>query len=193
MRYQAYDDNTIATEDVLADSTTVNAPSNQFIPGLFIQDEVALSPQWKILAGLRLDHYSKHGPILAPRLNIKYNPSEWTTIRANFGTGFRIVNLFTEDHAFVTGQRKVTIAEKLDPEKSYNAALSTNIIYSLGKGTGSIDLDGYYTYFTNKIIPDYGSPGEIIYANSDGHATTMGLGAKINYGFVFPLTAIRRI
>ena len=187
LRYQGYDDNTVATEEVLPDSTVSNRPDNQFIPGVFVQDEFRANDRWTILAGARLDHYKRHGAIFSPRLNIKYKPSEWTTLRANFGTGFRIVNLFTEDHAFITGQREVVIEETLEPETSYNASLSSSFIYTLGNGTGTIDVDGYYTYFTNKIIPDYSEPGKIIYANSDGHARTMGIGANISYGFAFPL------
>ena len=38
--------------------------------------------------------------------------------RLNAGTGFRLVNLFTEDHAFITGQREVKILEELKPEES---------------------------------------------------------------------------
>ncbi|MEL6718086.1 MAG: TonB-dependent receptor [Bacteroidota bacterium] len=186
-RLQSYDDNTVATEMQQADGSIENNPDNQYIPGFFVQDEFAASPQWTILGGARLDHYQSHGLIFSPRLNLKYKPSEWTTLRTNFGTGFRVVNLFTEDHAFITGQRSVEIQEALKPEQSYNSSLNLNHIFTLGTGSGSIDLEGYYTYFTNKIIPDYDTPGKIIYANSSGFAETMGIGTTINYNFKFPL------
>ncbi|MFN7116981.1 MAG: TonB-dependent receptor [Saprospiraceae bacterium] len=176
-RYQYYDDNTFATQ----------SPDYQFIPGVFLQDEWTLNPHFTLLGGARLDHYDAHGIIFAPRLNIKYKPSTWTTLRTNFGTGFRVVNLFTEDHAFVTGQRTVEIIGDLQPERSYNISFNFNHIFTLGESQGSIDLESYYTYFTNKIIPDYDTPGKIIYANSEGHAETMGIGVNINQNFTFPL------
>lgn len=176
-RYQNYDDNTVATE----------SPDNQFIPGLFIQDEWEVNKNITLLGGARLDHYAAHGPILAPRLNLKYNPGTWTTLRANFGTGFRIVNLFTEDHAFVTGQRTVEILGQLRPERSYNGSLNINHVFTLGNTQGTVDLESYYTYFTNKIIPNYDILGKIIYANTEGHAETMGLGINITQEFMFPL------
>ena len=126
--------------------------------------------------------------IFSPRLNIKYKPTVWTTIRANLGTGFRTVNLFTEDHAFITGQRTVEIVEALNPEQSYNSSLNINHVYSLMDGTGSIDLEAYYTHFTNKIIPNYDTPNKIIYGNSNGFARTMGIGLTFNHSFDFPLT-----
>ncbi len=177
-RYQVYDDNTVATK----------SSDRQFIPGFFAQNEWEVNKKITLLSGARLDHYTSHGVIFSPRLNLKYKPGTWTTLRANFGTGFRVVNLFTEDHAFVTGQRSVEILDKLKPERSYNGALNINHVFVLGNSQGSIDLEAYYTYFTNKIIPDYDTPGKIIYANTDGHAETMGLGVNMTQEFTFPLS-----
>lgn len=177
-RFQNYDDNTVATQN----------PDNQFTPGFFAQDEWALSERFTLLGGARLDHYEAHGLVFAPRLNLKYKPGTWTTLRSNFGTGFRVVNLFTEDHAFVTGQRSVEIVGDLKPEQSYNTSLNINHIFTIGNSQGAIDVDGYYTYFVNKIIPDYNTIGKIIYANSSGHAESMGIGMNITQSFTFPLS-----
>ena len=98
------------------------------------------------------------------------------------------MNLFTEDHAFVTGQREVFIADELEPESSYNFSLNYNQVYTGLGGSGSIDLEGFYTHFTNKIIPDYDTPGMIIYENSDGYARTMGIGLNLNHNFKFPFS-----
>lgn len=182
LRYQSYDDNTIATEDSVS-----NRPDQQFIPGIFIQDEWEVSNQFTALGGLRLDHYQDHGLILAPRLNLKYKPGQWTTLRSNFGTGFRIVNLFTEDHAFVTGQREVIIEEELQPEESYNLSLNLNHVYTIGASQGMLDVDVFYTYFTNKITPDYETDGQIRYANSNGYSVSKGIGFNIQQEFIFPL------
>lgn len=186
-RYQIYDDNTIATEESV-DGAVLNRPDQQFIPGIFVQDEWDVTKRLTLLAGSRLDFYQAHGAIVSPRLNTKYKPGEWTTLRANLGTGFRLVNLFTEDHAFVTGQRTVEILGDLDPEQSYNASLNFNHVYTLGNSQGMIDIDAFYTYFTNKIIPNYDTPGKIIYANTDGFAVTKGIGLNVNHQFQSPLS-----
>lgn len=186
-RYQSYDDNTVATEQVSIFGNT-NAPDRQYIPGIFAQDEWEINPTLTILGGARLDHYKRHGLIFAPRLNMKMDLNEWTSLRSNFGTGFRVVNLFTEDHAFITGQREVVIAEELAPEESYNASINLNHVFVLGPVQGTIDVDAFYTYFTNKIIPDYDSPTQIIYANSSGHAVSRGIGFNVNQEFTIPLS-----
>jgi len=186
LRYDAYDDNTSATEKEI-DGLITNTPNNQFVPGIFAQDEFSISQNLKVLGGLRLDHHQDHGLIYSPRLNVKLNTSDWTTFRFNFGTGFKVVNLFTEDHAFVTGQREVIIGEELDPESSYNFSVNFNQVYNGMAGTGTIDIEGFYTHFTNKIIPDYDTPGFIVYENSDGFARSMGLSMNITHNFNIPI------
>lgn len=187
LRYDAYDDNTIATEEEI-DEEVINKPNNQFVPGIFVQDQYMVSEKLTLLGGLRFDHHQQHGVIFAPRFNAKYNASDWTTFRFNFGTGFKVVNLFTEDHAFVTGQREVVIVDNLDPEQSLNFSLNYNQIYTGLGGSGSIDLEGFFTHFTNKIIPNYDIPGKIVYQNSEGFARSMGISLNMNHNFLIPLS-----
>ncbi len=176
IRAQTYDDNTVATQ-----TAGVNAPSRQWIPGWFVQDEWTLGQHFSMMPGLRIDHYATHGLIPSPRMSVKWQPSLVHTFRANAGTGFRIVNLFTEDHAFVTGQREVLIEEELKPERSLTATLSWHYLPGRQGQWGSLDLDAHFTHFTNKINPDYDSPGLIRYANSDGFTQSVGLSGQWSF------------
>ena len=178
-----YDDNTIATEKVV-DGDIRNNASNQFIPGLLVQDQFKPSDKISLVGGLRLDHFKDHGLIFAPSFHIKYNPGQWLAFRLNVGTGFRLVNLFTEDHAFVTGQREVKIAEELQPEKSKSLILNTNYIYTGFNGSGNFDIDLFYTYFSNKIIPNYDIQKYIIYQNSEGYSYSKGVSGAWNHSFL---------
>src|SRR5690606_5866908 len=109
-RYNFYNDNTPATQT--ADEVT--------IPSVFIQDEMTLGNNHSLLLGARWDYDKRHGSILTPRLAYKWKPTDGSVFRVNAGTGFRVVNLFTEDHAALTGARDVIITEALNPERSYN-------------------------------------------------------------------------
>ncbi|GGB70889.1 TonB-dependent receptor [Flavobacterium suaedae] len=185
MRYTVYDDNTPATAS--ADGTD-NKPNETPLPGLFIQDEWKLNEKHKLLGGYRFDYDKNHGGVHSPRVAYKFAPNTNNTIRASFGTGFRVVNLFTEDHAALTGAREVIIAEELDPERSYNA----NLNYVLKVPTDSFflnfDITGFYTYFTNKIVGDFDSdPNKIIYDNLRGHAISQGVSLNVDATFTFPL------
>ncbi|MDQ3191326.1 MAG: TonB-dependent receptor [Bacteroidota bacterium] len=178
LRYNNYDDNTYATP--YADKT--------IIPGVFIQDEYTLKDNVTLLGGLRYDYHKNHSGIFSPRFNLKYKPGIYTTFRLNAGTGFRVVNLFTEEHAALTGARTVVIKGELNPEKSYNMNLNFNHIFTLGESSGSIDADAFYTYFENKIIPDYETDRNlIIYDNLQGFSISRGFSLSYSQRFNFPL------
>jgi outer membrane receptor for ferrienterochelin and colicins len=80
--------------------------------------------------GIRYDYNKVHGNIFTPRLAYKLTINPNNILRLNTGTGFRVVNLFTEDHAALTGARTVEIKESLAPEKSYNINLNYTKKYS---------------------------------------------------------------
>lgn len=175
-RYQSYEDNSLADTD-----------EKRSIPGLFAQDEFSLTDRTLLQGGMRLDYHVKHGFIWTPKLNIKHQLGKYSTLRLNAGTGFRLVHLFTEDHAALTGSRTVFIKDKLDPERSYNTNLNWNYVFSLGESSGSFDIDAFYIYFLNKIIPDYDTdPNLIIYDNLEGYGISRGLSLNVHQSFKIP-------
>lgn len=173
LRYTYYDDNTPATAQL--DST--NNPNKTVLPGVFIQDEINFTDKQKLLLGMRYDYNSNHGSILTPRIGYKYAFNKKNIVRLNSGTGFRVVNLFTEDHAALTGARKIVIEEELNPEQSYNVNLNyEKKLFPSDDVFIGLDLSAWYTYFTNQIIPDYETnPNEIIYKNLNGYAQSRGI------------------
>ncbi len=186
-RYTYYDDNTPATGS--ATDITLNAPTNTHLPGVFMQDEISINDQHKILLGLRYDYNSLHGSILTPRVNYKLNSKNKRNIlRLSVGNGYRVANVFTEDHAALTGARDVVFANNLNPETSWNG--NVNFVKKIVAGSTFIGLDAtvFYTYFNNKIIADYETdPNKIIYDNLDGHAVSQGISLNIDVAFPFGL------
>ena len=174
-RYSYYDDNTTATTE--AEST--------WLPGIFVQDEITFSPKSQVLLGARYDYNSIHGSIFTPRVAYRFKANENTIFRLNAGTGFRVVNLFTEDHAALTGSRDVVIQNDLKPEKSVNVNL--NYIQKINFENGTfmgIETTAFYTRFSNKIISDYETdPNKIIYDNIDGYAISQGISTNVDLNF----------
>lgn len=167
-----YDDNTPATQTL----DYKNAPSNQLLPGAFMQDEWAASSTQTFLLGMRYDYYKAHGNLFSPRLSYKFQPSKFHTLRLSFGNGFRVVNVFTEDHASLTGARKVEIASTLNPEISYNSNLNYTYFKTVKNGFINVDAGAFYTYFSNKIIADYATDAnKIIFNNLNGYAVSRGV------------------
>lgn len=176
VRYNYYDDNTPATTD---------EPENVWIPSLFAQDEISLNQKHSILTGIRYDYDQRHGNIFTPRAAYKWKISDNDIFRVNTGTGFRVVNLFTEEHAALTGAREVVIVEELKPERSINVNLNyLKKIYSNNGTFIGIDASAFYTHFSNIILPDYDTnPNQIIYDNLDGKSVSQGVSANLDMVF----------
>ena len=183
-RYTTYDDNTFATSE--SDGET-NKPSVIHLPGVFLQDEISLTNQHKILIGARYDYNSLHGTIFSPRVNYKWNSKNNKNIlRFSIGNGFRVANIFTEDHAALSGAREVVFEGELSPEKSWNANVNFVKKISINNTLISLDASGFYTHFNNRILPDYETDSnKIIYANLNGFSVSKGL--SLNSDISFPL------
>ena len=179
-RYTFYDDNTPSTAIY-----NVNNPQEIWLPGIFFQDDITISEKQQLLLGIRYDYNSIHGNIFTPRLAYKWKINNDNILRFNTGTGYRVVNLFTEDHAALTGSREVTIASELNPEKSINVNLNyiKNKYFNNGSFL-SVETTAFYTKFSNKIISDYETdPNKIIYNNINGYAISQGISMTINATF----------
>jgi outer membrane receptor for ferrienterochelin and colicins len=179
LRYTLYDDNTTAT---LLNGGAKNNASKTFLPGVFLQDEWKLNEKQQLLMGLRYDHHSEHGNIFTPRIAFKHKLSSNNMVRINAGTGFRVVNIFTEDHAALTGARTVAVTEALKPERSYNVNVNYTTTVALNNSFINIESTAWFTYFSNQIMADYDTDAnKIFYRNLDGYATTKGASVNIDY------------
>lgn len=182
-RYTFYDDNTPATATFDTLGAGGNMPSKTYLPGLFVQDEISINSHNKLLIGMRYDYNSIHGSILTPRVNYKWSsPNKNNVLRVGFGNGYRVANVFTEDHAALTGARQVEFLSDLKPETSWNG--NVNFVKKIFAKDGTfigLDASAFYTYFTNKIIADYDTdPNKIVYDNLDGYAVSKGVSLNMD-------------
>ena len=175
--YTYYDDNSMATLE----------PSEIHLPGIFLQDQIQFSKQSILLLGGRYDYNTNHGNVFSPRANYKWmSKSKKTILRFTAGNGFRVVNIFTEEHQAFTGTRELIIQEELKPEKSWNGNVNYVKKFLFKNDVFlSFDFTGFYTHFSNQILPDYSTdPNAIIYDNLDGYSVSKGL--SLNTDFSLP-------
>lgn len=178
VRYTRYDDNSPATYD---DQSDVNLISKIILPGIYLQDVISLNEKHKLLASFRYDYHSDHGSIYTPRIGYKGSVHK-TDFRVNAGTGYRVVNIFTEDHAALTGSRDVIVEEGIKPETSYNINVNMNRSFlTKRRRYFNIDLSAFYTYFDNRIIADYDTdPNLIIYDNLQSYGINRGVSLNLS-------------
>lgn len=158
---------------------------NEIIPGIFAEN----SFKWKgdkivLLTGLRLDYHNTFGYFLTPRSLIKYEIKPNTIVRANAGTGFRTINLFSENLNLLASSRDIVITEQLKPERAFNWGINLTQKLYLENVTGSISMDFYQTRFMNQIFPDYDADAsKAIVSNFTGQSISNGFQVESNLKF----------
>jgi len=159
---------------------------NESIPGVFAENSLSfLDDKASLMTGLRFDYHNKYNLIVTPRALLRYQPADEVVFRVSAGTGFRTINLFSENPTILASSRDIIIAETLDPEKTFNFGADILYYFNIGKAGGSLNLDFYRTTFNNKIIPDYDSdPSKVIFANLKGIAYSNVLQAETNVSLI---------
>lgn len=120
-----------------------------------------LQNEWKnkkisLLVGGRFDkHNLIKNPIISPRANIRYSPSDFVSMRASYSSGFRAPQAFDEDlHISAMGGNVVliTIDPNLQTEKSKSYSASADFYKTIKNVQLNFLVEGFYTSLDNVFI-----------------------------------------
>ncbi len=105
--------------------------------------------RWGFLIGARIDKHSLiSNPIISPRANLRFNPSDRFNFRLSYSTGFRSPQAYDEDFhvAVVGGERVVTVlAPGLKQESSQSVSASADIYHRFGNVQTNLLVEGFMT------------------------------------------------
>lgn len=105
--------------------------------------------RWGFLVGARIDKHSMIShPIVSPRANIRFNPTDKINFRLSYSTGFRSPQAYDEDFhvAIVGGERVVTVlAQNLKQESSNSVSASADLYHTFGNVLTNLLVEGFYT------------------------------------------------
>ena len=153
------------------------------IPGLFAENTMRFfDDKLTWIAGVRGDHHNQFGFQFTPRTLLKYDINPKTIIRANIGTGWRPVNLFSENIGLLVSSRDIIFAEQLKPEKAVNFGFNLTQKFNTEDNnlSGYFSADYYRTDFQNQIFPDYDTdPTKVIVKNFTGTSVSNGFQAEL--------------
>lgn len=153
------------------------------IPGIFAENTVRFfNNKITWITGVRADHHNQSGYHLTPRTLLKYDIAPRTIVRANVGTGWRTVNLFSENIGLLVSSRDILFTEKLQPEKALNLGVNLTQKFETTDNniSGFFSADFYRTEFQNQIFPDYDTdPTKAIIQNFTGTSVSNGFQAEI--------------
>jgi outer membrane receptor for ferrienterochelin and colicins len=160
-----------------------NYKRQENIPGLFTENTMRFfDDKLTWIAGLRGDHHNQFGFRLTPRTLLKYDLASKTILRANIGTGWRTVNLFSENIGLFVSSRDIVFAEQLLPERALNYGINLTQKFERNdeKLSGYFSVDFYRTDFQNQIFPDYDSDAsKAIIKNFTGTSISNGFQSEL--------------
>jgi iron complex outermembrane receptor protein len=137
------------------------------VPGVFVQDDVALRPWLIVSASGRLDHHSRYGIFFSPRVSSLLRGGAWTS-RLSFGAGFYGPSALTEETE-AAGLARLVIPEPLEAERGRSLTLD------VGRTDGplSYTLTAFRSRVRYPIHVDR-SAG-LVLTNADEPSTTAGI------------------
>jgi outer membrane receptor for ferrienterochelin and colicins len=157
------------------------------IPGIFAENTLRMfNDRLTWIAGIRADQHNQFGMYVTPRTLIKYDATPRLILRANIGTGWRTVNLFSENIGLLVSSRNILFTEALQPERALNMGINlTHKFESKDKNiTGYISADFYRTNFHNQVFPDYDTdPSKAIIQNFYGTSISNGFQTEVYLNF----------
>lgn len=129
----------------------------ELTPGIFAEYNYKIADTFSMIAGARVDYSTAYGVFATPRLNVRYAPFEWWTLRSSVGLGYRSPNLIADNAQFLPSARQwqlKTADWTPQQERSVNAGLTTTFDIPLGNRTLQLSAEYYYTTFLNGLIAD---------------------------------------
>ena len=123
-------------------------------PGVFAEYSFKYAEMVSLVAGVRADYSTKYGFFFTPRMNIRYTPFEWWTIRASAGMGYRSPNAIADNAFILPSSRALQLADEIKQERAANAGVSTTFYIPIGSRQLQLSAEYYYTHFINSLIVD---------------------------------------
>ena len=124
-------------------------------PGAFAEYTYAYKDKVTLLAGIREDYSSTYGFFTTPRMNLRFAPFEWWTVRGSVGLGYRSPNAIADNAAYLPSNRVYDFnAGNLAQERSMNTGISTVFYIPMGKRELQLSGEYYYTKFLDGVIAD---------------------------------------
>lgn len=171
---------------------TLDFYRTEHVPGAFFEYTYENLDNLTVIAGMRFDYNSLFGEIFTPRLHLRYNPWESTTVRLSGGRGTRTANIIAENTSVLASSRQI-LFDNIQTDKGYgfrqdqawNFGANLTQEFRFNYRPGVINLDFYHTRFDNQVVLDLDrSPQQAVFAGLDGESFANSLQAQIDYEIV---------
>lgn len=146
-------------KELFADSKFANSwtgDRTENVSGAFAQYTLKPNDKFDFLAGLRIDRNNMYSETLVtPRIHLRYNFAQNSTVRASAGRGFYSPNIISSNIGILATGRKITIDENIKMEKAWTLGASFTQNFTTGENrNGYISFDYFHTDFQNQTVVD---------------------------------------
>ena len=131
-----------------------NFNRDEVTPGAYFEYTYTYKDRLTLLAGVRADWSSRYGFFFTPRLNVRYAPFAWWTLRASAGLGHRSPNLLADNAAYLASNRTWLMPDKPVLERAWNSGVTMTFYIPIGERELQLSGEYYYTRFHDGVIID---------------------------------------
>ena len=142
--------------------------------GVFAEYTYMYQDKVTLLAGLRVDGGNNTAIFVTPRMNIRYAPFEWWTLRGSVGLGYRTPNVLADNAGYLVSNREWKRVEwttnrpqsadhVFHQERAVNAGATMTFYIPIGKRELQISAEYYYTQFLDGVIADLDRDPHAVY------------------------------
>ena len=145
-------------------------------PGIFAEYAYTYSDKLSLVAGVRADWSPHYNFFFTPRMNVRYSPFTWWTVRASAGMGYRTPYVLA-DNAFILPSGRQMYFDRFDgmsmdpshmtheigQERAVNTGVSMTFYIPMGRKELQLSAEYYYTHFLNSLIVDLDRDPHAVY------------------------------
>ena len=137
---------------------------SEVTPGIFAEYTYSYTELLTLLAGVRGDWSSTYGFFFTPRVNVRWSPFDWWTMRASTGLGYRSPNLIADNAGLLVSNRRTLFVKDAAQEKALNAGATMTFHIPAGQHELQISAEYYYTRFLDGMLADLDAdPAKVIF------------------------------
>ena len=159
VNYDKYDESLLP---ITLSPNSLIASQMEVTPGVLAEYTYTYKDKLTLLAGIREDYSTRYGFFTTPRMNVRFAPFEWWTLRGSVGLGYRTPNAIADNAAYLASNRiyyfgngQLAIDDgQLAQERSMNTGLSTVFYIPMGRRELQLSGEYYYTKFLDGVIAD---------------------------------------
>jgi len=164
LNYDRYGENLqLSTINYQLSTLNYQLDRQELVPGLFAEYSLKYADMLSLVAGVRADYSTRYGFFATPRMNIRYTPFAWWTLRGSIGLGYRSPNAIADNANILPSSRTLHLMDNVKQERAMNTGISTTFYIPMGSKELQLSAEYYYTHFMNSLIVDMDQDPHAVY------------------------------